>query len=63
MSTEGADEETIAAFQNALAAAMSVYDNEQATEEEVAAAEEGPAGSARSAPRGSRGCGRSGQFR
>ena len=41
MSTEGADEETITAFQNALAAAMSVYDNEQATEEEVAAAEEG----------------------
>ena len=41
MSTEGADEETIAAFQNALAAAMSVYDNEQATEEEVATAEEG----------------------
>ena len=41
MSTKGADEETIAAFQNALAAAMSVYDNEQATEEEVATAEEG----------------------
>ena len=41
MSTEGADDETIAAFQNALAAAMSVYDNEQATEEEVATAEEG----------------------
>ena len=41
MSTEGADEETIAAFQNALAAAMSVYDNEQATEEEVVTAEEG----------------------
>ena len=41
MSTEGADEEMIAVFQNALAAAMSVYDNEQATEEEVAAAEEG----------------------
>ena len=41
MSTEGADEETIAVFQNALAAAMSVYDNEQATEEVVAAAEEG----------------------
>ena len=41
MSTEGADEETIAAFQNALAAAMSVYDNEQATEEEVATAEAG----------------------
>ena len=40
MSTEGADEETIAAFQNALAVAMSVYDNEQATEEEVATAEE-----------------------
>ena len=40
MSTEGADEETIAVFQNALASAMSVYDNEQATEEEVAAAEE-----------------------
>ena len=40
MSTKGADEETIAAFQNALAAAMSVYDNEQATEEEVATAEE-----------------------
>ena len=40
MSTEGADEETIAAFQDALAAAMSVYDNEQAKEEEVAAAEE-----------------------
>ena len=41
MSTEGADEEMIAAFQNALAAAMSVYDNEQSTEEEVATAEEG----------------------
>ena len=41
MSTEGADEEMIAVFQNALAAAMSVYDNEQATEEEVATAEEG----------------------
>ena len=40
MSTEGADEEMIAVFQNALAAAMSVYDNEQATEEEVATAEE-----------------------
>ena len=41
MSTEGADEETIAVFQNALAAAMSVYDDEQATEEEVMTAEEG----------------------
>src|SRR5699024_1585303 len=41
MNTEGADEETTAAFQNALAAATSVYDNEQATEEEVATAEEG----------------------
>ena len=41
MSTEGADEEMIAVFENALAAAMSVYDNEQATEEEVATAEEG----------------------
>ena len=41
MNTEGADEETIAAFQNALAAATSVYDNEEATEEEVATAEEG----------------------
>ena len=41
MSTEGADEETIATFQNALAAAMSVYNNEQATEEEVMTAEEG----------------------
>ena len=41
MSTAGVDEETIAAFQNALAAAMSVYDNEQATEEEVVTAEEG----------------------
>ena len=40
MSTEGADEETITVFQNALMAAMSVYDNEQATEEEVATAEE-----------------------
>ena len=40
MSTKGADEEMIAVFQNALAAAMSVYDNEQATEEEVATAEE-----------------------
>ena len=40
-STEGADEETIAAFQKALAAAVSVYDNEQATEEEVVTAEEG----------------------
>ena len=41
MSTEDADEETITVFQNALAAAMSVYDNEQATEEEVMTAEEG----------------------
>ena len=41
VSTEGADEETIAAFQKALAAAVSVYDNEQATEEEVVTAEEG----------------------
>ena len=41
MRTKGADEETIAAFQNALASAMSVYDNEQATEEEVMTAEEG----------------------
>ena len=41
MSIEGADEETVAVFQNALAAAMSVYDNEQATEEEVVTAEEG----------------------
>ena len=41
MSTEGADEETIAVFQNALAAAVSVYDNGQATEEEVVTAEEG----------------------
>ena len=41
MSTEGADEEMIAVFQNALAAAMSVYDNEQATEEEVVTAEAG----------------------
>ena len=41
LSTEGADEETIAVFQNALAAAMSVYDNEQATEEEVVTAEAG----------------------
>ena len=40
-STEGVDEEHIAAFQNAPAAAMSVYDNEQSTEEEVATAEEG----------------------
>ena len=41
MSTEGADEETIAIFESALAAAVSVYDNEQATEEEVVTAEEG----------------------
>ena len=41
VSTEGADEETVAVFQNALAAAVSVYDNEQATEEEVVTAEEG----------------------
>ena len=41
ISTEGADEETITVFQNALAAALSVYDNEQATEEEVVTAEEG----------------------
>ena len=41
MSTEGADEETITVFQNALAAAMSVYDNEQAAEEEVMTAEKG----------------------
>lgn len=41
MSTKGVDEETIAVFQNALAAAMSVYDDEQATEEEVMTAEEG----------------------
>ena len=40
MSTEGADEETIAVFESALAAAVSVYDNEQATADEVAAAEE-----------------------
>ena len=36
----GAVRQRFAVFQNALAAAMSVYDNEQATEEEVAAAEE-----------------------
>ena len=41
VSTEGADEETAAVFQKALAAAVSVYDNEQATEEEVVTAEEG----------------------
>ena len=41
VSTEGADEETVAVLQNALAAAVSVYDNEQATEEEVVTAEEG----------------------
>ena len=40
MSTEGAGEETIAAFQNALAAAVAVYDNGQATEDEVVTAEE-----------------------
>ena len=40
VSTEGADEETIAAFQNALAAAVAVYDNGQATEDEVVTAEE-----------------------
>ena len=37
MSTENADEETAAAFRSALAAAVAVYENEQATEEEVAA--------------------------
>ena len=41
VSTEGADDETVAVFQNALAAAVSVYDNEQATEEEGVTAEEG----------------------
>ena len=41
VSTEGADDETVAVIQNALAAAVSVYDNEQATEEEVVTAEEG----------------------
>ena len=78
MSTEGADEETIAVFQNALAAAVSVYDNGQATEQEVVTAEEGlqaaldqlraavggrPAGGARSAQSGSRGYGRTGKYR
>lgn len=40
LSTEGADEETVTEFQNALAAAAAVFDNEQASEEEVTAAEE-----------------------
>ena len=40
VSTEGVDDETIAGFRNALAMAKSVYDNEQATEEEVVTAEE-----------------------
>ena len=40
LGTEGADEETVTAFQNALAAAAAVFDNEQASEEEVTAAEE-----------------------
>ena len=40
VSTEGADDETIAGFRNALAMAKSVYDNKQATEEEVVTAEE-----------------------
>ncbi|WP_162607587.1 discoidin domain-containing protein [Lachnoclostridium sp. An181] len=35
MNIEGADEEVAAVFRNALAAAVAVYDNEQATEEEV----------------------------
>ena len=39
LSTEGADEETVEALQKALAAAVAVFDNDQATEEEVAAAE------------------------
>ena len=39
LSTEGADEETVEALQKALAAAVAVFDNDQATEEEVVAVE------------------------
>lgn len=39
LSTEGVDEETVEVLQKALAAAVAVFDNDQATEEEVAAAE------------------------
>ena len=41
LSTEGASEEAVAAFNSALATAVQVLDNDQATEEEVTAAEEG----------------------
>ena len=40
VSTEGVPEETAAAFRSALARAVSVYEDEQADEEEVASAEE-----------------------
>lgn len=40
LSTENADEETAAAFRSALAMAVTVYENEQATEDEVTAAYE-----------------------
>ena len=39
LSMENADEETTAVLRSALAKAIEVYDNEQATEDEVAAAE------------------------
>ena len=39
LSTEGADEETVAVFRSALARAMSVLEDDQATEAEVASAE------------------------
>lgn len=40
LSTEGAEEEAAAIFRSALARAVSVYEDEQATKEEVAASEE-----------------------
>ena len=40
MSTEGVSEETAAVFRSALARAVNVYEDEQATEEEVASAQE-----------------------
>ena len=39
LNTEGADEETVAVFRSALARAMSVLEDDQATEAEVASAE------------------------
>ena len=39
LSTEGADEETVSVFRSALARAMGVFEDDQATEAEVASAE------------------------